>query len=189
MDGYNHYIRIDSNNFVIHAFSDAFETLLGTDILVASDAGRHFNPVLTDSQGNYTYKWDGSQMVSRTNDADYLLAVSKQNKLAELKQKESDTLATFPSSALGTAHTYLSGESDMLLLSGQFAFVNTALYDGSLISWYTVENGQVDHTKDQFCQVYVDGRNHTATTKYHRADLEAQVNACTTVDAVNAIVW
>jgi hypothetical protein len=110
-------------------------------------------------------------------------------KIAQLKIIESDKLKTFMSSALGSPHTYLSGESDMLLLTGEFVFINSALYDNSSPDWYTIEDGNVVHTKGEFNQVYVDGRANVQTVKYHRANLEAQVNAAATVSAVNAIVW
>lgn len=189
MDGNNHCIRIDANNIVTYAFSDAFETPISTDILVESNAGRHYNPVLTDSQGNFIYKWDGTQLVTRNQDADYLLTVAKQNKLAELQSKCNAALATFQSSALGTLHTYLSGTADMILLNGEYSFVSGPDYDNLPIIWYTVENGNVSHNKAQFVQVYLDGRKHVADSKYKFASLEAQVGAATTVSQVSAILW
>lgn len=69
MDGNNHYIRTDTNGIVILAFSDAFPEIATpepTDICVATDAGRHYNPQLTNERGQYLYKWDGTQMVERS---------------------------------------------------------------------------------------------------------------------------
>ncbi|KIL38298.1 hypothetical protein SD70_27165 [Gordoniibacillus kamchatkensis] len=133
MDGYKHYIRIDANNIVIHAFSDAFEQPLGTDILVESNAGRHFNPALTDGEGNFIYKWNGMQMVSRANDPDYLLAAARASKLAEINTAATNALQTFTSSALGTPHTYLSGTNDMLLLEAEDRFMQGPDYDNQPI--------------------------------------------------------
>lgn len=66
MDGYKHYIRVDANNIVIHAFSDAFEQPQDGDILVESDAGRHYNLQLMNERGQYIYKVVNGQMVART---------------------------------------------------------------------------------------------------------------------------
>jgi hypothetical protein len=43
MDAYKHYIRVDADANVIHAFSDAFEQPEPSDLLVTEDGGRHFN--------------------------------------------------------------------------------------------------------------------------------------------------
>lgn len=189
MDGNNHYIRVDANNIIIAAFSDAFQTPLSTDILVEANAGRHYNPVLIDSQGNFINKWNGTQMVSRTQDADYLLVVAKQNKLSDLQTKCNNALSTFTSSALGTVHTYLSGQSDMLLIEAEDRYMNSADWDGLPVLWYTIESGDVSHSKAQMHQVYIDGRNNVQTVKYKMKNLVAQVNAATTAAQVSAIVW
>lgn len=57
-----HYIRHDSNGFVIKGFSDAFEQPLETDICICEDGGRHFeyngevNPYLFCDDGCPKYK-------------------------------------------------------------------------------------------------------------------------------------
>ncbi|MGE7614767.1 hypothetical protein [Paenibacillus sp. NPDC101420] len=43
MINYKHYIRVDTDGNVIHAFSDAFEQAELDDILVTGEGGRHFN--------------------------------------------------------------------------------------------------------------------------------------------------
>lgn len=121
-----------------------------------------------------------------------LLADAKAAKHAELMIAERNANKTFTSSALGTSHTYVritDTDDYSSLFNAEFAWVNSALYDGNPIEWYTIEAGNVNHTKDQFNQAFVDGRSYVASNKYHRANLDAQVDACTTVDAVNAITW
>lgn len=189
MDGYKHFIRVDANNIVIHAFSDAFEQPMGTDILIESSAGRHYNPTLTDGQGNFISKWNGTQLVDRTQDEDYLLSVAKQNKLAELTAKCTASLATFVSAALGTSHTYLSGQLDMLLIEAEDRYMNSTDYDGLPVLWYTLENSDVNHTKAQMHQVYLDARNNVQTVKYKMKNLAGQVQSAITAADVNAIVW
>lgn len=121
------------------------------------------------------------------------LDLAKQLKLNELKALESSKLETFKSSALGTEHTYLtraaSNPNDMLLMLGQYTIVNGVGYNGADILWYTVDAGNVYHTVAQFTQVFLNASANVQTVKYHRATLEYQVNACTTIAAVNAIVW
>lgn len=121
------------------------------------------------------------------------LDLAKQLKLNELKELESAKLETFKSSALGTENTYLSRATsipnDMLLMLGQYTIVNSVGYNGANILWYTVEAGNVYHTVAQFTQVFLDASANVQTVKYHRATLEYQVNAATTIEQVNAIVW
>lgn len=189
MDGYNHYIRIDSNNIVIYGFSDAFEQPITGDIPLSGDNGRHFQIQLMTDTGQYKYKLVNGQMVDRTQDADYLLTVAKQSKLDYLRATEASNLQTFQSTALGTPHTYLAGITDMVLLSAEYAYLKGGDYKGETILWYTVEAGNLVHTQAQMIQVYLDGRTAVANTKYHRATLEAQVGSATTASQVDAIVW
>lgn len=189
MNEYHHYIRIDSNNIVIHGFSDAFETPITGDLPLSGDNGRHFQIQLMTDTGQYKYKLVNGQMIDRTQDADYLLQIAKESKLSEINAASDETLQTFQSSALGTPHTYLAGTNDMILLAAEYSFLKGDDYDGQPVLWYTVEEGNVSHTKAQFIQAYLDGRNHVASTKYHRATLEYQVNSGTTTEQVNAIVW
>jgi hypothetical protein len=55
--------------------------------------------------------------------------------------------------------------------------------------WYTTDAGDINHTKAQLHQVYLDGRNNVQTVKYKMKNLASQVQSATTVTAVNAIVW
>lgn len=65
MDGYKHYIRIDSNNIIIHGFSDAFEQPIEGDIPLQGDLGRHFQIPLTTERGQFKYKLEDSAFVER----------------------------------------------------------------------------------------------------------------------------
>lgn len=130
------------------------------------------------------YEWEYAPATSTLTLDEY-----KKLKLDELNAACEQALRTFQSSALGTVHTYLSETDDMLLLNGEYSYVKGDDYDGLPIKWYTVEAGNVDHTKAQFVQVYLDGRRNVATNKYHRAALEAQVTAATDRAGVNAVVW
>ena len=68
---HNHYIRLEGNK-VIKGFSDAFEEPQEGDILIAENAGRHFeydgqvNPPLSDEDGIPAYKYAKNKMGKRT---------------------------------------------------------------------------------------------------------------------------
>jgi hypothetical protein len=118
------------------------------------------------------------------------LSFAKAQKMQELQSASDAAVATFKSSALGTPLTYLADERSMAYLNAQYVFVNGTHYDNSLSKWYTVENGFVDHTKDQITQVFLDGRayiNEQKTVKL--ASLLEQVQSATTIDEVQAIIW
>lgn len=66
MDTYKHFIRVDSNNIVIHGFSSAFEEVQPGDIQLSGDYGRHFNIELTNEKCQFVYKIENGSMVYRT---------------------------------------------------------------------------------------------------------------------------
>lgn len=110
-------------------------------------------------------------------------------KIAQLTDFETKANESFQSSALGTPHTYLSNSDAMGKFNAEYSFVNSAAYDGLPILWFTLEEGGVVHTKDEFNQVWLDGRNFIAANFSKWDSLVKQVKACTTVDEVNAIAW
>lgn len=117
------------------------------------------------------------------------LDLAKALKIDELKTAQATAIATFTSSALGSPHTYLAGDRDMAYLNGEYTYIKSDDYKGESPLWYTIEAGNVAHTKAQFVQVYLDGRNNVQTNSYRRAIKEGQVGACTTADLVGTIAW
>jgi len=126
--------------------------------------------------------WDAMQPT----EAD-LLDAEKAKKMAEIQSAVSIALQTFTSDTLGTVHTYLSGITDMLLLESEDRFMQSMDWDQKDILWYTIENGDTDHTKDQIHKLYLDGRAAVQRKKYTARDLAAQVMAAEDSAAVNAI--
>ena len=69
-----HYVRIDTDNLVIHGFSDAFGQPQSTDICINEQGGYQFrlspggdeNPPLRTEDGIPLYIWDGSTVQRRT---------------------------------------------------------------------------------------------------------------------------
>ena len=90
MEGNKHYIQLDDQNRIVKGFSNAFEQPEVTDICINEQGGRHFelnghiNPPLFNNQGVPLYKWDGTQVIERTqqeiqSDIDILLAPPKRS--------------------------------------------------------------------------------------------------------------
>ncbi|TVY09978.1 hypothetical protein [Paenibacillus cremeus] len=99
---------------------------------------------------------------------------------------------TFQSSALGSVFTYLADDTSLGKFNAEYAYVNSTDYDGLPILWYTLEQGGVNHTKDQFCQVWKDGRLYLRD-KFNKWDtLVKQIKSNTKesdVPTVMAITW
>ncbi|CAH1054024.1 hypothetical protein [Paenibacillus pseudetheri] len=66
MVGYSHYIRVDTDGNVIHAFSDAFEQAKDGDILVTEGGSRHFNLDLWYNGVIPRWYVTGDEMIERT---------------------------------------------------------------------------------------------------------------------------
>jgi hypothetical protein len=68
MDGYKHYIRVDADGNVIHAFSDAFEQATKDgDILLTDNGSRHFNLDLWYNSVIPRWYVTGDEITERTN--------------------------------------------------------------------------------------------------------------------------
>ncbi|ASA20953.1 hypothetical protein [Paenibacillus donghaensis] len=63
---YKHYIRVDTDDNVIRAFSDAFEQPQPGDLLVTENGGRHFNLDLWYNGVIPRWYVEGDDMVERT---------------------------------------------------------------------------------------------------------------------------
>ena len=67
-----HYIITDESGRILRGFSDDFEQPDASAICINEDSGRHFelngviNPPMTDYNGVPLYKFNGEQIVART---------------------------------------------------------------------------------------------------------------------------
>jgi hypothetical protein len=171
----NFYIHIDEN---------------GICTSIASLAGPIEEDYRTIKVDTYDVSYVGKKYENGAFVVDPPLVVAQKAKIAELDAAAAEALKTCQSSALGTAHTYLTDKEEAWpLLTGEYAFVKGNDYDGNPIPWYTVEDGYVDHTADQFSQVYLDCRANVQAVKVKHDTLVRQVNAATTTAEVEAIVW
>jgi hypothetical protein len=123
------------------------------------------------------------------------LAGAKAAKLAELNTAcQQAILAGFASSALGAAYTYPAKATDQQNLT---ASVVASLLPGLAAGWTTpfwcADAGGAwafrAHTAVQIQQVGDDGKTAILAAMQKNQTLADQVNACTTVAAVNAISW
>lgn len=100
----------------------------------------------------------------------------------------------FQSSALGTAYTYPSTMTDQHNLDGS---VVASLLPNLPSTWTTplwCQNSSgvwamVEHTAAQTQQVGLEGKAWIVTCQQQKASLDAQINAATTVSAVQSVIW
>lgn len=140
--------------------------------------------------------WDGSNVVAPpAPTAAALLAQAQASQIQILSAAcQAEILAGFTSSALGSAYTYPAKPTDQQNLS---ASVLASLMPGLASTWTTpfwcADASGVwamrAHTAAQIQQVGIDGKAATVAAIEKNATLAGQVQAATTVAAVQAIVW
>lgn len=65
-----HYIRLDSDGYIIHAYSDAFEPFLVGDICIEEHGARHIvingetNPSIKGLSGAPIYKYENGKIIA-----------------------------------------------------------------------------------------------------------------------------
>ena len=73
--GYKHYIRINENNEIIKAFSDAFEQPEENDICINDNAERHCSLQIMENNfiygAKYKYKYIDNEIIEKTFDEMY----------------------------------------------------------------------------------------------------------------------
>lgn len=117
------------------------------------------------------------------------LAEAQMQQINHITAQYQTSIQFIQSSALGTVHTYLADDTSMAKFNAEYTYANGSSYDGGTINWYTVENGGTSHTKTQFNQVWMDGRNYLSNQFNKWDSLVKQINACKDVASVQAITW
>lgn len=113
----------------------------------------------------------------------------KNDKIFELQQSYYAWFTTFQSSALGSLKTYPIDEEAQKNFND---YQNRLIADPNKDSFFfkTVEDGTlVNHTRAQFLQVLEDAEIFKVNQTIKLNDLVKQVNASTTKEEVEAIVW
>jgi hypothetical protein len=121
----------------------------------------------------------------------------QQNNMLKLACRNT-ILAGFQSSALGTIYTYPNQNSEEhpdqvnMVTSTLAAVINTSTTGWSTNLWVQNSNGiweYLSHNATQVKQASTDGKTYVQTQQNKLVSLTAQVNAATTIAAVQAIVW
>ena len=171
--------KIDANGYMIEPVlvADSFVNTSDTIVNICPD-------------GFYKPQWNGTQWVDAQPLTDAQILQQAQNaKIAELSAKcDAAIVGGFPSSALGVAHTYPSDKDAQSYLGDA---IKRMELDSTVtnVNFKTLDAGFLAHTLPQLQQVFKDGFDfgQAQITKYNQ--LKTQVEAATTVDGVNAIVW
>ena len=84
---YRHYIRLNSQNEIIHAFSNAFEQPSETDILLMETEERHcqFQVMSEKYIGKYKYKYIDGEVIEKSEDELYTLDERKADEIKAIK--------------------------------------------------------------------------------------------------------
>jgi len=96
---YRHYIRLNSQNEIIHSFSNAFEQPLETDILFKETEERHCQlRVMSEKYlGKYKYKYIDGKIIEKTEEELFPIEEFRSSKIKELKGKaEEKILEKYP---------------------------------------------------------------------------------------------
>jgi len=86
---YKHYIRLNSQNEIIHAFSDAFNIPEEADILLEETEERHcqFKVMSEKYIGKYKYKYIDGEIIEKSEEELYPIEERKLNKIKEIKEE------------------------------------------------------------------------------------------------------
>ena len=96
---YRHYIRINEQNEIIHAFSNAFEQPIEGDILFQETEQRHcqLNILSEKYIGKYKYKYIDGKIIEKTEEELYTAEERKSDKIKSIKvEAERRILEKYP---------------------------------------------------------------------------------------------
>ncbi|HOT31911.1 MAG TPA: hypothetical protein PLQ61_06905 [Bacteroidales bacterium] len=96
---YKHYIRLNSQNEIIHAFSDAFNIPEEADILLEETEERHCQLQIMSEKyiGKYKYKYVDGQIIEKTEEELYTAEERKADKIKAIKaEAERKILEKYP---------------------------------------------------------------------------------------------
>lgn len=157
----------------------------------------------SDGQGTNIANWNtiklGTQPTIASLETYYTdnlaLPQAQQAQIASLTLSCSSTItAGYTSSALGSVYTYGNNTIDQLNMASS---VIAALINANTANWTTpmwCENSAgvweyMQHTAAQVNEVGVSGKTFVVANQTKLANLKTQVNAATTIEAVQAITW
>lgn len=174
---YNLSDGIITQHFTTELANDTWDGMPDTMGILAcglddEDAQKLFNdPTL------YKYVVQNGKLVQTATDEELLeLAKSKQINIILNQYVASQNNAVFKSSAIGAAYTYVANPNAKTRYDAIYArFHNDPTYMSEEI--YTVEGGYIEHNKDQFTQVWIDGFASDKAIDGKYRGLVSQINA------------
>jgi hypothetical protein len=131
------------------------------------------NPTTKEIEFNYDHSFNLEQY--------------KTFKIDELSQKcKEDIYKGFTSNLNG--HFYRTNTDDQLNFLGKF---NQLMSDETLttVMWKTEDVGYIEHTREDWLSVYNEALTAKEQKLFKYDQLRDQVNACTTKEEVEAVVW
>ncbi len=96
---YKHYIRLNSQNEIIHAFSDAFNIPEEADILLEETEERHCQLQIMSEKyiGKYKYKYIDGKIIEKSEEELFSIEERKADKIKEIKaEAERKILEKYP---------------------------------------------------------------------------------------------
>lgn len=114
--------------------------------------------------------------------------VAKQIKTKEINDKaDLEISAGFLSDALGTTHNYMYDTKFQAYFQEQAIIQGSSCPDDNIL-WLTNE-GMISHTSAQFDILFRDAKNHKKPIEYKRLGLLLQIQAATTNEEAESILW
>lgn len=85
-------------------------------------------------------------------------------------------------------HYYRTNRDDQINMIGQ---KDALLADPSIVSvqWKTEDMGYIDHTREEWLQVYGEAFTHKKTQLFKYNTLKQQIQATTTIEEIDLITW
>jgi XkdW protein len=146
--------------------------------------------VIDDGNGQEIVDWTATEQIPTEAelDAAWLEIYKKYKK--DLLDGECDLaiMSGFTSSALGTAHTYPSDFQAMVYYNATMhRIANDPTF--TVIKQKTLDAGYLDHTREQFIQVFNEGHEYGETQVTKLNGKKADVDLATSPEMVDAVQW
>ncbi|HBY19725.1 MAG TPA: hypothetical protein DEG71_01735 [Clostridiales bacterium] len=144
--------------------------------------------------GKYLPKWDFIELKwveGKVFDPEVELKNAKDAKISELNTLCNQTiLGGFVSNCLGENHTYKFDEEyqrNFGLAIGAISISSDIIE----IPWPTVDSGILVHNRENFIQLYLDGKAFMESNLYRYFGMKAQIldNSVNSIELVNSFVW
>lgn len=190
---YKHYIRINSDNYIIHSFTDGFEQPLESDICI-EEGDRCWSLQTITMDGMFTYKYENDNLVKLSDEdirssSAYLILIKNRKKdeikSAYLKEK-TETRSGIMSETLGVKidcreldYDQTKALKEYLEAKGLTSTNSYKVYDNSYITVTTDQLNEV--LKEILCfQVELWNKKDALLNK---------INSLSSIEEINVVTW